>query len=162
MLVEIENYHLVGHNCLYDLLFLFEHFEAPIPEEWSAFKALVRQNFPIIVDTKAFAPRCAFPERRTALDQLYEAVQTSQGAEIRFARGFGKYGPEESSEDESDEDGQVDDAARTAAFRAALDAPSGTLGRRSGFTRPAGTPIRRASSMYGCWRKVLHVKTAST
>ena len=83
----------------------------------------MRQNFPVIVDTKAFAPRCAFPERRTALDQLYEAVQTSQGAEIRFARGFGKYGPEESSEDESDEDGQVDDAARTAAFRAALDAP---------------------------------------
>ena len=114
---------LVGHNCLYDLLFLLEHFEAPIPEEWSSFKACVRQNFPIIVDTKAFAPRCAFPERRTALDQLYEAVQTSPGAEIRFARGFGKYGPEESSEDESDEDGQVDDAARTAAFRAALDAP---------------------------------------
>ena len=54
---------------------------------------------------------------------MYEAVQTAQGAEIRFARGFGKYGPEESSEDESDEDGQVDDAARTAAFRAALDAP---------------------------------------
>jgi len=114
---------LVGHNCLYDLLFLLEHFEAPIPEDWSSFKSLVRQNFPVIVDTKAFAPRCQFPERRTALDQLYEACQSSTGAEIRFARGFGKYGPEESSEDESDEDGQVDDAARTAAFRAALDAP---------------------------------------
>ena len=27
---------LVGHNCLYDLLFLLEHFEQPLPEDWTA------------------------------------------------------------------------------------------------------------------------------
>lgn len=114
---------LVGHNCLYDLLFLLEHFEQPLPEAWADFKTLVSTNFPIIVDTKAFAPRAGFPERRTALDQCYEAVQASQGAQVRFARGFGKYGPEESSSSDDSEDGEVNDEARTAAFRAALDAP---------------------------------------
>lgn len=36
----------VGHNCLFDLAFTLEHLAEPLPEEWPAFKQLVKKWFP--------------------------------------------------------------------------------------------------------------------
>ena len=36
----------VGHNCLFDLAFTLEHLAEPLPEQWPAFKHLVKKWFP--------------------------------------------------------------------------------------------------------------------
>ena len=36
----------VGHNCLFDLAFILEHLAEPLPEEWPAFKQLVKKWLP--------------------------------------------------------------------------------------------------------------------
>ena len=44
---------IVGHNLLYDLMFLLSHFSGPLPETMDGFKAAVRETFPGgIWDTK--------------------------------------------------------------------------------------------------------------
>ena len=36
----------VGHNCLFDLAFTLEHLAEPLPQQWPAFKHLVKKWFP--------------------------------------------------------------------------------------------------------------------
>ena len=36
----------VGHNCFFDLAFTLEHLAEPLPEDWPAFKQLVKKWFP--------------------------------------------------------------------------------------------------------------------
>eukprot|EP00041_Stephanoeca_diplocostata_P014478 m.263850 g.263850 ORF g.263850 m.263850 type:complete len:577 (+) comp19710_c0_seq1:215-1945(+) len=46
---------LVGHNPMYDLLFIMDSFDAPLPDKLTAFKHRVHQLFPRVVDTKYLA-----------------------------------------------------------------------------------------------------------
>jgi len=46
---------LVGHNCMYDLLFMMSHFEGPLPESYAEFTSTVASRFPLVMDTKLLA-----------------------------------------------------------------------------------------------------------
>ena len=46
---------LVLHNGLYDLLFLYAHFEARLPDTLAEFKARIHLLFPRLIDTKVLA-----------------------------------------------------------------------------------------------------------
>ena len=46
---------LVGHNCLYDLLFLFSHFHAPLPDTLLELKRAISALLPAVWDTKHLA-----------------------------------------------------------------------------------------------------------
>ena len=43
---------LIVHNGLMDLLFLYDKFYGPLPEEVDAFTAAINKVFPLIFDTK--------------------------------------------------------------------------------------------------------------
>ncbi|CAK0787612.1 hypothetical protein CVIRNUC_010834 [Coccomyxa viridis] len=68
----------VGHNCLFDLAFTLEHLAEPLPEQWPAFKHLVKKWFPGgIWDTKLLVkclPEVASQLESTSLGPLYEAL----------------------------------------------------------------------------------------
>eukprot|EP00741_Cyanophora_paradoxa_P002993 tig00000658_g2905.t1 len=88
---------LIGHNCLYDLLFLYSHFEGPLPEELPAFKASLNSLFPQVYDTKFIATSDLFaaqPARfrsGTSLGDLHDTVRGSTTALVRLAPGFDRY-----------------------------------------------------------------------
>jgi len=46
---------IIGHACLYDLMFAFSHFEGPLPESFSDFKKSVCDLFPSVYDTQLLA-----------------------------------------------------------------------------------------------------------
>lgn len=49
---------IVGHNALYDLMYLYHYFVADLPRTYEGFKAAISKTFPIILDTKYFAEEC--------------------------------------------------------------------------------------------------------
>jgi poly(A)-specific ribonuclease len=51
---------LIGHNCMYDNLFMMSHFEGPLPASYSSFKELFHTCFPLLFDTKACVAREPF------------------------------------------------------------------------------------------------------
>ena len=57
---------LVGHNLLYDLLFLHDHFEGPLPPTLAACKATLHARLPLIWDTKLLATRCGRKPHRSS------------------------------------------------------------------------------------------------
>lgn len=71
---------MVGHNPMYDLLFIMDAFDGPLPVKLSTFKHRVHQLFPRIVDTKYLATYttsapllCDGPTYRdTSLEALYK------------------------------------------------------------------------------------------
>lgn len=71
---------IVGHNCLTDLLFMFQHLIADLPKKLSAFKSVIHSSFPMIYDTKHIinAVKKTIPElkfvRSTGLSALYEQL----------------------------------------------------------------------------------------
>eukprot|EP00038_Savillea_parva_P031262 m.84309 g.84309 ORF g.84309 m.84309 type:complete len:635 (-) comp9591_c1_seq3:2059-3963(-) len=73
---------LVGHNCLYDLMFMLHNFDDPLPETYNAFTARVHYLFPNVCDTKHLAATGSVapsrvPGRRyeaTALGALYKHI----------------------------------------------------------------------------------------
>lgn len=84
---------LVGHNLLYDLLFLHDHFEGPLPPTLGACKATLHARLPLIWDTKLLATRCGrFSE--TALGPLHAACvggTPTPPVAVGFAPGFERY-----------------------------------------------------------------------
>eukprot|EP00820_Chromera_velia_P025613 Cvel_34279.t1-p1 / transcript=Cvel_34279.t1 / gene=Cvel_34279 / organism=Chromera_velia_CCMP2878 / gene_product=hypothetical protein / transcript_product=hypothetical protein / location=Cvel_scaffold5822:335-4300(+) / protein_length=737 / sequence_SO=supercontig / SO=protein_coding / is_pseudo=false len=66
-----RNVPFVFHNGLLDLLFLLEHFEEPLPEEWEEFKRLVGTLMPVVLDTKTIAVLCT--------EELEACVETFRG-----------------------------------------------------------------------------------
>lgn len=139
---------LVGHNCLFDLLFLLEHLDAPLPASYAEFKRALKAAFPTVVDTKCLVASC--PEflgrGKTDLGSLYDAVTTGKPeagearAAVEFARGFDKYGGavEAPGDDAPPEDGEIDEAATPAdrqrkRFRAELDGAAEPLPSSGNF-----------------------------
>ncbi|CAJ0937926.1 unnamed protein product, partial [Mesorhabditis belari] len=46
---------IIGHNCLFDLLYLYQHFIADLPDDYEKFKEVATAVFPIVIDTKILA-----------------------------------------------------------------------------------------------------------
>jgi len=46
---------IVGHNCLFDLLFLLRWLEGPLPTDFAEFRVLLSHTLPNVYDTKFFA-----------------------------------------------------------------------------------------------------------
>ena len=46
---------LVGHNCIYDMCFLYDQFIAPLPNTFNEFSKNWRENFSAIYDSKYIA-----------------------------------------------------------------------------------------------------------
>ena len=84
---------LVGHNLLYDLLFLHDHFEAPLPPSLAACKASLHARLPLVWDTKLLATRCGrFAE--TALGPLHAACvggEPPSPVAVSFPPDFARY-----------------------------------------------------------------------
>ena len=79
---------LVGHNCLSDMMRIYQNFLDDLPESYDAFKRLVHQAFPCVYDTKHiayFARRQLLEDsdefpfdsetlRQTSLGELFEKI----------------------------------------------------------------------------------------
>ena len=46
---------IIGHACLYDLMFAYSHFEGSLPESFADFKKVVGELFPTVYDTQLLA-----------------------------------------------------------------------------------------------------------
>lgn len=75
---------LIGHNCLTDLLLIYEKFVRPLPDKLSEFKAIIHDLFPVVIDTKVLIREnrkslreldIDFPS--TALQSLYLSLKSS-------------------------------------------------------------------------------------
>ncbi len=69
---------LVGHNCLYDLMFMMQAFDGPLPESLDEFRKNLHKCFPKIYDTKYIfgtdaykASPASFDSENTHLGGLY-------------------------------------------------------------------------------------------
>lgn len=49
---------LIGHNCLFDLMFLYRWMEGTLPNTFSEFTASFNEKFPCVFDTKYMADNC--------------------------------------------------------------------------------------------------------
>lgn len=140
---------IVAHNCMFDLMFVFQNFEADLPVALSSFKEQLLAQWPCVVDTKycatsgladgpeddvilesfcsqkgTFAPQ-RYPD--TTVEGLYkQVVETEEGCKVGITadEGFGRYNP--------GEDGKCDayheagwDAFCTGAIYARLAAKAG-------------------------------------
>ncbi|CAD6196059.1 unnamed protein product [Caenorhabditis auriculariae] len=48
---------LIGHNCLLDLMYLYNYFIGNLPDDYDQFKNNLNSVFPLIIDTKLLATR---------------------------------------------------------------------------------------------------------
>ncbi|XP_065055422.1 pre-piRNA 3'-exonuclease trimmer-like [Rhopilema esculentum] len=96
---------IVGHNCLTDLLFMFEKFHKSLPDNYKDFKKELHNLFPVIFDTKmiSFCLRKTMRDEtalfnETNLSDLYNMLSSNQGKFyvlyspfIEHADGFDHY-----------------------------------------------------------------------
>ncbi|XP_074642592.1 poly(A)-specific ribonuclease PNLDC1-like [Tubulanus polymorphus] len=95
---------LVGHNCLMDLLLIYDKFYKPLPESYEDFKYEFHSMFPAVYDTKhiSFTLRKQFRDKgvleKTGLGDLYEALVSDVDSHrvlycpfIEHGAGFEKY-----------------------------------------------------------------------
>ncbi|KAJ8043697.1 Pre-piRNA 3'-exonuclease trimmer [Holothuria leucospilota] len=75
---------LVGHNCLTDMVLIYEKFHCPLPEKLSEFKKNVHEMFPCVIDTKTIMKEYRRKFRNlgidipsTALQSLYLSVKSA-------------------------------------------------------------------------------------
>ena len=57
-LIEVQQHKtvaLVGHNMMYDVIYLYNQFIGPLPDSYSEFVKLWYACFPLTVDTKVLA-----------------------------------------------------------------------------------------------------------
>eukprot|EP00736_Rhodelphis_marinus_P001285 Rmarinus@m.25845 len=81
---------IVGHHCLYDLLFLYNHLHAKLPETLVEFKTKLKELFPVVYDTKHLAMLADMGS--LALESLHAAVKERfPQIQIEFAPGFDMY-----------------------------------------------------------------------
>lgn len=69
---------MIGHNCLFDLLFLFRAVHGPLPPTFHDFRSLLTTKFPFVFDTKyIYDAGFAGPPVDTALGDLFQSLQNS-------------------------------------------------------------------------------------
>mmetsp|Transcript_41500 Transcript_41500/g.91186 ORF Transcript_41500/g.91186 Transcript_41500/m.91186 type:complete len:639 (-) Transcript_41500:270-2186(-) len=82
---------LIGHNCLFDLLFFMRHFHAPLPPTLLEFKQSLHAVLPRVWDTKLLAIRSE-KYTESALGPLHAACAVAEGApQVACAPGFKDY-----------------------------------------------------------------------
>lgn len=88
---------LVAHNCLYDIIYFYRQFIAPLPDTLKEFKEKWRTEFPETYDTKHIWLNRAFSSRfsTTALQTVYKTCMESPKfrgmVKIKFQEGFDRY-----------------------------------------------------------------------
>lgn len=110
---------LIGHNCMYDMLFLMSHLNGPLPKSYETFRETFLNYFPLVLDTKLLVSREPFkfkpqakiengqpppaPEPRfgsTALGEIFAVFQEEVTAakeagrpvvDVSFAPSFDRY-----------------------------------------------------------------------
>jgi poly(A)-specific ribonuclease len=86
---------LIGHNCMYDLVYLYNQFVAPLPDSYKEFAAEFHSLFPICFDTKNLATKSQI--NRTVLGFLYENLKQDKfykdilGFQFDLDKGFKNY-----------------------------------------------------------------------
>mmetsp|Transcript_102272 Transcript_102272/g.305372 ORF Transcript_102272/g.305372 Transcript_102272/m.305372 type:complete len:555 (-) Transcript_102272:70-1734(-) len=75
---------LIGHNCMYDLLFMMSHFEAPLPKSYETFREVLQNRFPLLLDTKLLATREPFKFKPLAPGGPPEEGKPAPQREQRF------------------------------------------------------------------------------
>jgi len=61
----------IGHNCMYDFIYLYNQFIGPLPDTYNEFIMLWSEHFPVIFDTKVLASKSDYI-RQTTLGRVYE------------------------------------------------------------------------------------------
>ena len=72
---------IVGHNCFFDILFILRWCDAPLEENFDAFRERLCSQLPYIYDTK-YVATCGILDMKfddTALNKLYEACVLDRG-----------------------------------------------------------------------------------
>ena len=85
---------MVGHNCLYDLMFLYSHFQGSLPDSAADFKQALHAIFPHLWDTKHISSHSAGKYSDTQLGPLYQKClddDTSARVVVAMGSGFEKY-----------------------------------------------------------------------
>ncbi|XP_063900675.1 poly(A)-specific ribonuclease PARN-like [Zophobas morio] len=91
---------LIGHNLLYDLLFMLNSFQGPLPNSWADAKNLVHSLFPEIYDTKLLALHFENRFTSTSLETLYNSLNKEdqnglmKSISISLPLGFLDYHPD--------------------------------------------------------------------
>lgn len=96
-----RNVPLVGHNCWFDLLFLMEHFDRPLPESYGDWKSRCHALFPNVLDTKVMAQRYDKYGSLEALYKEYHSSSETNSVHVEFGRRFDKYTVEDGQESSS-------------------------------------------------------------
>jgi RimJ/RimL family protein N-acetyltransferase len=65
---------LVGHNCMFDLLFLYAAFEGELPDTLPDFKRELHARFPVIIDTKVLANHAVLNGDKLRLGSPFRAA----------------------------------------------------------------------------------------
>lgn len=83
---------IIGHNCLYDLMFLLRWLHAPLPESYNDFRTSLHTLFPQIYDTKYIAVDGIIgrDDADTALEAYYKrfVVNNADRVSVTPASGF--------------------------------------------------------------------------
>lgn len=95
---------VVGHNCLTDLLYIFDKFYKTLPESYKTFKSELHKVLPKIYDTKHISMMLRRTMRKVAifdetkLEDLHEMLSSNQGLfyvlhspRIKHGTGFERY-----------------------------------------------------------------------
>ena len=68
---------IVGHNMIYDIIFLYNQFIAPLPETYDEFVREWNRRFPLTFDTKVLAFNAQY-FGRTILGKIYEKCEADK------------------------------------------------------------------------------------
>ena len=88
---------IIGHNCLYDLIFLYRHLESQLPPSLGEFKLAISGLFPEIWDTKLLAIESGAYGgwSDTALAKLHDVCSQEAsnfgGSLLSFANGYRRF-----------------------------------------------------------------------
>ena len=93
---KIKKTTLIGHNMSLDLMFMIANLGDSLPDNYSEFKKMIRNNFENIYDTKylfeefkkneiAFNNNIAIKDIKSVLDNIYPYLKSRYGNLIQFA-----------------------------------------------------------------------------
>ncbi|XP_060567626.1 poly(A)-specific ribonuclease PNLDC1-like, partial [Ruditapes philippinarum] len=99
---------LLGHNCLMDLMLIYDKFYNPLPQSYTEFKTNLHSLFPTVFDTKhiVLSMRRDMAQtgmlQQTSLGELYTDLESKKGQTIvlhspvvNHAEGFDRYKSDE-------------------------------------------------------------------
>jgi len=90
---------VVGHNMILDVAHTLNQFCGPLPERYDDFKAMTREVFPSLLDTKLMANTIPFKDEipNSSLEALFETVSASPYKMPDCGPKFSGYGYQRSS-----------------------------------------------------------------